>query len=154
MAITEGALAHCNGIPFSFISNETELWNKTCVLGNAQMPIPIQKMPFYGKFGLTQNILSIPSMKIPMYFYFRMTYYTTLVSCGCGIARFLEVGPTRILPKDGWKNIAGYGLTVIIVIYSLYTKALGIGSDGTTMTILLDLFGVECTSSKGIDVYI
>ena len=152
MAITEGAMAHCNDIPFGFISNGTELLNKTCVFGSAKMPITIQNIPFYTKFGLTQNILSIPSMKIPMYFYFRMTYYTTLVSCGCGIARFLEVGPTRILPKDGWKNFAGYGLTVIIVIYSLYTKALGIGSDGTTMTILLDLFGVKCPSSKGNDV--
>ena len=65
MAITEGAMAHCNDIPFGFISNGTELLNKTCVFGNAKMPITIQKIPFYTKFGLTQNILSIPSMKIP-----------------------------------------------------------------------------------------
>ena len=147
MAITEGALAHCYDVPFGFLSNESELLNKTCAFGNAT--VRHQDIPFYDKFGLTQNILFVPSMKISMYYYFRITYYTTLLSCGCGIAKFLEVGPTRILPKDGKKNIAGYSLTVIIVCYSMYIKALGLGSDGTTMTTLLDRFGVQYTLSKG-----
>ena len=146
MAISEGALAQCGDIPFSVISGNEDVVNKTCIFGN-ETSIAIQDISFYKKFGLTTNISGISALKIPMYYYFRMTYYTTLVACGSGIASFLEAGPTRILPKQGWKNYVGYGLAMVVVIYSLYTKALGIGSDGTTMQIVEGVLGIDCTYS-------
>ena len=100
MAISEGALAQCSDIPFWIISGNENVENKTCVYGIGT-PIKIQNISFYKKFGLTTNILGISALKIPMYYYFRMTYYTTLVACGSGIANFLGSGPTRILPKIG-----------------------------------------------------
>ena len=153
MAISEGALAQCGDIPFWIISGNADVENKTCIYGNGTS-IMIQDISFYKKFGLTSNILGISALKIPMYYYFRMTYYTTLVACGSGIASFLETGPTRILPKDGWKCYGGYGLAVVVVIYSLYTKALGIGSDGTTMQIVLDLLGTDCDNSDPSEKYL
>ena len=148
MAISEGALAHCVGVPFRFISKDDDLHNLTCTFGTEK--INIQDLSFYKKFGLTQDLFGIPALRLPVYIYFRMTYYTTLVSCAFGITHFLEVGPTRILPKDEFgfrKSLAAYMLAVIIVVYSLYTKALGIGSDGSTMHIILDVFNYNCAHS-------
>ena len=143
MAISEGALATCSNVPL--ISSEIDLDNITCIYKSE-----IKRMKdigFYDIFGKTQNILGIPMFKLPMYYYFRITYYTTLVACGFGITKFLEVGPTRILPKDGLKNLGGYGLAIVIVLYSLQTKALGMGSDGIIIHSVLSAFDVDCISS-------
>ena len=73
---------------------------------------------------------------------FRLTYYLTLISCTFALLKFLDVGPTRILEKDGWRNYAGYGISFISVIVVLQAKAQGLGTGGYVMTMLYDQLGI------------
>ena len=76
-------------------------------------------------------------LEIPMYYWFRFSYYMTLVSCTFGVVKFLDVGPVRCLVKEGWLNYVGYTCAALSAYISLEKKALGLGSDGVILDTLL-----------------
>ena len=86
-------------------------------------------------------------LEVPMYYYFRFTYYSTLVMCTFGIVKFLDRGPTRCLATEGWLNYVGYLCALFSVFYHLRTKSLGLGSDGVILDTVLSTFGV-CKSNE------
>ena len=94
---------------------------------------------FYRLMDVEANILGI--FKVPMYTLFRNSYYLTIFSCTFGILRFLDIGPTRILARDGWRNYVGYGIAFLSVLHSVHTKALGLGADGTILRIFANPTG-------------
>ena len=95
--------------------------------------------PFYQLFGTHQRIMGF--IHLPTYNSFYFSYLLTLFSCTCGILRFLDAGPTRILERDGWRNFVGYGLAGWGVLTSLHTKGLGLGNGGPLMQSLIKQFG-------------
>ena len=131
MAITTGALYNCETIDkvpwFSFTKQN---YSEVKCDNDA-----INSIPFYQIFGVEANLFWL--FKIPMYYWFRVTYYTTLVSCTFGILRFLDIGTTRILAASGWQNIFGFALAFVSVFHSLHTKALGLGTGGGLMKSIL-----------------
>ena len=147
LAISKGGLFDCrnkhdnSSIPW--FHGDTEFANITCHHKN----IDLNKIDFFKIFGTTQTFLGIP-VGIPMYWWFRMTYYMTLVSCVFGIVRFLDVGPTRILSKNVGLNVVGSILTCFSVGHALHTKALGLGTGGVIMEIVLTSFGY-CKETEG-----
>ena len=86
-------------------------------------------------------------LEVPMYYYFRFTYYTTLATCTFGIVKFLDRGPTRCLAPEGCLNYVGYICALFSVFYHLRTKSLGLGSDGTILDTVLSTFGY-CNSNQ------
>ena len=98
---------------------------------------PIGKVPFYQLFG---NSTSFGSIHIPTNHWFKITYGLTTISCACGILRFLDVGPTRILERTGWRNWVGYILAFFSVLYCLKAKGNGLGSGGYVMRMLHNKF--------------
>ena len=135
LAITKGGLMRCNMDNVSFITTkEQDFTNVTC--SNHSM----SSVSFYQTFGESTAYLGI--FHIPQYYCFRISYGLTLISCTFGLLRFLDVGPTRILENDGWRNYAGYGIAFISVITSLYTKATGLGDGGYMMNTIIDQFNL------------
>ena len=98
---------------------------------------PIGDIPFYQLFG---NSTSFGSIHIPTHHWFKITYGLTTISCACGILRFLDVGPTRILERTGWRNWVGYVLAFFSVFYCLKAKGNGLGSGGYVMRMLSNNF--------------
>ena len=94
---------------------------------------PIGEVPFYQLFGIST---SFGSMHIPTHHWFSFTYTLTMISCACAILRFLDVGPTRILERTGWRNWVGYMLAFFSVFYCLKVKSNGLGSGGYVMGLL------------------
>ena len=136
LAITKGVLQRCAMGSIPIISTvEQDYSNVTCSEFNHLM----SNVSYYQTFGLSSNILGF---HIPQYYSFRISYWLTLVSCTFGLLRFLDVGPTRILENDGWRNYAGYGIAFISVIFSLYTKATGLGNGGYMMNTIIDQFNL------------
>ena len=98
----------------------------------------MSNVPFFQMFSTHTNFLGF---EVPQYWWFRLTYYLTIISCTFALLRFLDVGPTRILEKDGWRNYAGYGISFISVLFVLQAKAQGLGTGGYVMTMLYNKFG-------------
>ena len=97
---------------------------------------------FYQLMGIETTIpLGFATIHIPLYYSFRFTYYLTLLSCTFGILKFLDVGPTRILERDGWRNYVGFGIAFWSVLNSLHTKSLGLGVGGAIIHTVTDTFG-------------
>ena len=145
MAITKGALFTCemDSVPFFLSSPESHgnqiVSNVTCHEDDDKIT-PLEKVEFYEIFGTTQNIFWL--FYIPMYYWFRMTYYITYLGCIFGIVRFLDLGPTRILATEFWSNSLGYSLALFSVGHSLHTKALGLGTGGHIMDVVLTSAGL------------
>ena len=136
LAITKGGLQSCamGGIPM-ISTVEPNYSNVTCSESQHLM----SNVSYYQTFGLSSNIFGF---HIPQYYSFRWSYNLTVISCTFGLLRFLDVGPTRILENDGWRNYAGYGIAFISVFFSLYTKALGLGTGGYMMNTIIDQFNL------------
>ena len=125
----------CNMDNVSFITTkEQDFTNVTC--SNHSM----SSVSFYQTFGESTAYLGI--FHIPQYYCFRISYGLTLISCTFGLLRFLDVGPTRILEKEGWRNYTGYGIAFFSVLFSLYTKALGLGTGGYVMNTIINQFNL------------
>ena len=136
LAITKGGLMHCNMAGVSFMSTENQNYTSvTC----SEFNHPMSDVSFYQTFGESTNYFGF---HIPQYYCFRISYYLTLVSCTFSLLRFLDVGPTRILEKEGWRNYAGYGIAFFSVLFSLYTKALGLGTGGYVMNTIINQFNL------------
>ena len=137
LAITKGGLMRCNMDNVSFITTkEQDFTNVTCSEFNHSM----SSVSFYQEFGESTAYLGI--FHIPQYYCFRISYGLTLISCTFGLLRFLDVGPTRILEKEGWRNYTGYGIAFFSVLFSLYTKALGLGTGGYVMNTIINQFNL------------
>ena len=142
LAITKGGLLNCDmgEIPMMYPSSRKyDYSNVTCGEDGAQ--IAMTNVSFYQLFGTSTIGFTMGIFQIPQYYWFYFTYIMTLVSCTFGILRFLDVGPARILEKEGWRNFAGFGLAFVSVILSLHTKALGLGTGGFVMHGLIRIFG-------------
>ena len=99
----------------------------------------MSNVSYYQTIGLSSNIFGF---NIPQYYSYRWSYNLTVISCTFGLLRFLDVGPTRILENDGWRNYAGYGIAFISVFFSLYTKALCVVTGGYMMNTIIDQFNL------------
>ena len=100
----------CNMDNVSFITTkEQDFTNVTCSEFNHSM----SSVSFYQEFGESTAYLGI--FHIPQYYCFRISYGLTLISCTFGLLRFLDVGPTRILEKEGWRNYIRTTQGMIIV---------------------------------------
>ena len=138
--ISTNGLAVCSNLNFT-IDNIVSSYSSDAVCSvGGNNDTPIHKIPFYQMFNETKTIFG--TVHLPMYYYFRVNYYTTLLSCTMGIVKFLDVGPTKILPTQGWRNYVFYALAVLSVFTSLHTKALGLGQDGVLMDTILSSFGI------------
>ena len=96
------------------------------------------EVPFYLVHGLTTELLSF---HVSTYYWFRLTYYSTYLSCVFGIVKFLDLGPTRILSEKGLSNWIGYGLSICSAVISLRMKAHGLGHGDVLMEIFLMTLG-------------
>ena len=150
MAISTGGLYTCtreNKEEISFFFSEqtkVQMQSTTCHHNS----IKISEVEFFEIFGLQQYFLSENFLlfSVSMYYWFRVTYYTKFIGCIFGIVRFLDLGPTRILSKHFWTNIFGYLLASFSVGQSLHTKALGLGTGGVILEIVLSAIGL-CNNS-------
>ena len=140
IAITKGGLFNCNMKDVRMIDvNEIDYSEITCGTAEVNRTFPMSDVSFYKVFG---NSTVFGPFHVPQYYWFRFTYLITCMSCSLGILRFLDVGPTRILERDGWRNYIGYGLAFITVMWSLNVKALGLGTGGYVMHMLIDMFNL------------
>ena len=137
MAIAKGGLFDCR----NKYDNSSVHWfdsdfaNYTC----HHAEVSLDNLEFFEIFGKEKSLLGI--VQISMYWWFRITYYMTLISCTLGIVRFLDVGPTRILARTFLLNAVGNVLICFSVGHALHTKALGLGTGGVIMEIVLKSFG-------------
>lgn len=139
------------GIPFFLAaSTEQEMEQKFSNITCHHKSFNISEVEFFRKdqFGLTNNLHI--GYHVSMYYWFRLTYYTTFLGCIFGIVRFLDLGPTRILSTSFWTNIFGYLLAIFSVAQSLHTKALGLGTGGVIVELILKQTGL-CEDAKGED---
>ena len=120
LVISTNGLAVCSNLNFT-IDNIVSSYssNAECRVGGNNRT-PINNITFYQMFNETKTIFG--TVHLPMYYYFRVNYYTTLLSCTMGIVKFLDVGPTKILPTQGWRNYVFYALAVLSVFTSLHTR--------------------------------
>ena len=103
--------------------------NVTC--GENDNDCPIAEVPFYQLFG---NSTAVFGLEIPTYHWFNLTYTLTMFSCACAVCRFLDVGPTRILERSGWRSWVGYFTAFFSVCVCLRVKSNGLGSGGYVMS--------------------
>ena len=103
--------------------------NVTC--GENGNDCPIAEVPFYQLFG---NSTTVGTFEIPTHHWFNLTYSLTMFSCACAVCRFLDVGPTRILERSGWRSWVGYFTAFFSVCVCLRVKSNGLGSGGYVMS--------------------
>ena len=138
LAITKGGLQWCDMKNISQVSfNEQDYSGITC--GGGNLTYNMTESDFYHLMGESINLFGI--LHVPMNFWFKFSYKITFLSCTFGILRFLDIGPTRILARDGWRNYVGYGIAFLSVLHSVHTKALGLGADGTILRIFANPTG-------------
>ena len=111
--------------------------NYTCNDSYTKETLPLSETPFYNHNFMGESNVVAFFLEVPQYYWFRFTYYTTLISCAFGVVKFLDVGPTRCLVPEGWLNYIGYTCSCVSVYIALEKKALGLGTDGIILNSLL-----------------
>ena len=136
-AITKGGLMNCQMESVNRISFASQNYTDvTCGEDNSRNHI--STIPYYQMMG---NEAVIGPFYMPQHYWFGVTYNLTMMSCALAIVKFLDVGPTRIFEKDGWRNTVGYCLSFLSVLSSLITKTRGLGTGGYIMCLLYKNFG-------------
>ena len=107
--------------------------------GEGNFTYDIASIPYYRMMG---NHTVLGPFHVPQHYWFGITYNLTLISCTFAILKFLDVGPTRIFEKNGWRNYVGNVLAFVSVLYSLITKTRGLGTGGSVMHMLYDFMGL------------
>ena len=145
-AISKGGLYAChindNGnIPIFFGNLNESVINQT--LGVAKChnhSLNMSEVEFYQISKLTQDF---KFFHVSTYYWFRFTYLTTFVGCICGITKFLDYGPTRILSDKLLDNLFGWCLVCLSVIVSITMKALGLGHGDETLEKVIHSFSLH-----------
>ena len=137
-AITKGGLQNCQMTNVEPISTKAQNYDNV-ICGEGNFTYNISSIPYYRMMG---NHTVLGHFHVPQYYWFAITYNLTLISCTFAILKFLDVGPTRIFEKNGWRNYVGNVLAFVSVLYSLITKTRGLGTGGSVMHMLYDFMGL------------
>ena len=141
LAIYKGGLLNCDmkDIPrfYSDEKNSTEYAKVEC--GEDNYTYPMYDVEMYKLLGMENPILFGAVGYIPQYYWFNWSYNLTMISSTFAILRFLDFGPARILQRSGWRNWIGYGSAFVSVLWSLYMKAIGLGTGGYVMHMFYNL---------------
>ena len=147
LAIYKGGLLNCDmkDIPRFYSTEKSTSEYEKVECGEVNYTYPMTDVEMYKLLGLQNPIFGGAVGYIPQYYWFNYSYNLTMISSAFAILRFIDFGPARFLQRIGWRNWVGYGSAFLSVLWSLHTKAVGLGTGGYVMHMFYNLI-VSCSN--------